>query len=121
MHKLQYFRKDTISRHTAERKRKMEKMNTQKAETAEKKLDKEQLESVSGGENSAKEFLCLVYGSHLYDIDGSTAYEIIGSDNVHTVYYNERCKRCGKIRYMKNCSTGKYTEISQQEFEAFSY
>ena len=88
-------------------------MNTQKAETAEKKLDKEQLESVSGGENSAKEFLCLVYGSHLYDIDGSTAYEIIGSDNVHTVYYNERCKRCGKIRYMKNCSTGKYTEISQ--------
>ena len=68
-------------------------------ETAEKKLDKEQLESVSGGENSAKEFLCLVHGSHLYDIDGSTAYEIIGSDNVHTVYYNERCKRCGKIRY----------------------
>jgi hypothetical protein len=61
-------------------------------------------------------------GFHDYKVDGSTAYEIISSDNVHFVYYREQCVRCDKIRFVKkNCSTGRAKEISRQEFEAFSY
>ena len=88
----------------------------QELEPEAQKLEEGQLESVSGGRD-LPEWVCVMSNKHKLITDESSAFEIIGPDGAHTLYYISECKACGTTYYMKyNCSAGKSSVISMQEF-----
>ncbi len=94
----------------------MEEKKMQDLENEAKQLGDEQLESVAGGRD-LKEWACVMSNKHKLQTDESSAFELIGSDGAHTIYYYKECKACGTKHYMKyNCSAGKSSEISMSEF-----
>ena len=81
-----------------------------------KKLDADQLEAVSGG-TTLKEAACLLRGKHKRGINNASAFEIIGTDRSHTLYYYEECPACGSKYYFKyDCSAQKKASISMEEY-----
>ena len=93
-----------------------EKKNMQETESGVQELNKDQLESVSGGKD-LKEWACIM--TRIKPID-STAFEMISPDGKHTLYYIGKCNECGKKYPTKyDCSTGKYISISEKEYTRF--